>query len=151
MQIGKPREIYEQPSSQFVADFVGQTNLSAAPSPRSTGAGRCRVRTAIGELKVNAAHGVVRDAAVVISVRPEDLELSEQEFKPEADDNVIRATVHAKDFLGEYLDFHVKVGDVVLQARSHPSLRTATGDPIFVRMRAEKCVAIRTDVAPRGA
>ena len=52
--------------------------------------------------------------------------------------------------LGEYLDFHVKVGDVVLQARAHPSLRTPTGDPIFVRMRAEKCVAIRTDAAPRG-
>ena len=74
-------------------------------------------------------------------------------FRPGADENVIRATVHAKDFLGEYLDFHVKVGDVVLQARAHPSLRTPTGDPIFVRMRAEKCVAIRTDAdmpAPGG-
>jgi hypothetical protein len=38
----------------------------------------------------------------------------------------------------------------VLQARAHPSLRTATGDPIFVRMRAQKCVAIRTDAAARG-
>ena len=50
---------------------------------------------------------------------------------------------HAKDFLGEYLDFQVKVGDVVLQARAHPSLRTPTGDPIYVRMKADKCVAIR--------
>jgi hypothetical protein len=30
----------------------------------------------------------------------------------------------------------------VLLARVHPSLRTPTGDPIHVRMRAEKCVAI---------
>ncbi len=110
--------------------------------------GRARVVTGIGELKVHAADGVVRDAAVVVSVRPEDLELSDQEFKPGVDDNVIRATVHAKDFLGEYLDFYVKVGDVVLQARAHPSLRTPTGDPIFVRMQAEKCVAIRSDTVP---
>ena len=126
VQIGTPRQIYEQPANQFVADFVGQTNfVGGTVTAVDDGAGRCRVKTAIGELKVHAAEGVVRDAAVVISVRPEDLELSEQEIKPEDDDNVIRATVHAKDFLGEYLDFHVKVGDVVLQARAHPSLRTA--------------------------
>jgi iron(III) transport system ATP-binding protein len=150
VQIGTPRQIYEQPTNQFVADFVGQTNFVGGTVTAVEGAGRCRVKTAFGELKVLATHGVARDAAVVVSVRPEDLELSEQEIKPEAGDNVIRATVHAKDFLGEYLDFYVKVGDVVLQARAHPSLRTPTGEPIFVRMRAEKCVAIRTDTAPRG-
>jgi hypothetical protein len=30
----------------------------------------------------------------------------------------------------------------VLQAKAHPSLRTPTGDPIYLRMKAEKCVAI---------
>jgi iron(III) transport system ATP-binding protein len=149
VQIGTPRQIYEQPTDRFVADFVGQTNFVAGTVTALDGADRCRVRTGLGELKVLAADGLAPDAAVVVSVRPEDVELSEQELTPAADDNVIRATVHAKDFLGEYLDFHVKVGDVVLQARAHPSLRTPTGDPIFVRMRAEKCVAIRTDVAPR--
>jgi hypothetical protein len=28
--------------------------------------------------------------------------------------NVYKGTVSTKDFLGDYLDFHVKVGDVVL-------------------------------------
>ena len=152
VQIGTPRQIYEQPANQFVADFVGQTNfVGGTVTAVDAGSGRCLVNSAIGELKVHAGEGVARNAAVVVSVRPEDLELSEQEIRPGDGDNVIRATVHAKDFLGEYLDFHVKVGDVVLQARAHPSLRTPTGDPIYVRMRAEKCVAIRTDAAPRGA
>jgi iron(III) transport system ATP-binding protein len=150
VQIGTPRAIYEQPTNQFVADFVGQTNFVGGTVTAVDGAGNCQVRTALGELKALATDGVARDATVVVSVRPEDLELSEQEIRPEAGDNVIRATVYAKDFLGEYLDFHVKVGDVVLQARAHPSLRTPTGEAIFVRMRAEKCVAIRADAAPRG-
>jgi iron(III) transport system ATP-binding protein len=151
VQIGTPRQIYEQPANQFVADFVGQTNfVGGTVTAVDGGSSRCVVKTALGDLKAHAADGVVRDAAVVVSVRPEDLELSEQELKAEDSDNVVRATVHAKDFLGEYLDFQVKVGDVVLQARAHPSLRTPTGDPIYVRMRAEKCVAIRTDTAPRG-
>jgi iron(III) transport system ATP-binding protein len=152
VQIGSPRQIYEQPANQFVADFVGQTNFIRGTVAALDSDGRARVVTGIGEMKVHAADGVVRDAAVVVSVRPEDLELSEREFQPGADDNVIRAIVHAKDFLGEYLDFQVKVGDVVLQARAHPSLRTPTGDPIFVRMQADKCVAIRSDsVPPEGS
>jgi len=77
-----------------------------------------------------------------VSVRPEDIELSEAEPAAGADDNVCRATVSGKEFLGDYLDFHVKVGDLVLLAKAHPSLRTPTGEPIFLRMKADKCVAI---------
>ena len=33
----------------------------------------------------------------------------------------------------------------MLQARAHPSLRTPTGDPIYIRMKAEKCIAIPSD------
>jgi len=57
-------------------------------------------------------------------------------------DTVCVGVVDAKVFLGEYLDFRVKIGDVVLLARAHPSLRTPVGDRIFVRMRAEKCMAL---------
>jgi iron(III) transport system ATP-binding protein len=103
----------------------------------------------MGEIKAHAAAGVTKNNTVIVSVRPEDVELSEKELSPNAGENVIRATVHAKDFLGEYLDFHVKVGDVVLQARAHPSLRTPTGDPIYVRMKADKCVAIPSDMPPK--
>jgi iron(III) transport system ATP-binding protein len=56
---------------------------------------------------------------------------------------VCKATVIGRDFLGDYLDFQVAVGDVVLLAKAHPSLRTPAGEPIYLRMKAEKCVAIR--------
>ena len=59
--------------------------------------------------------------------------------------------VAAKVFLGDHLDFQVKVGEFALLARVHPSLRTPTGDPIQVRMRAARCVAIAEAAAPRAA
>ena len=96
----------------------------------------------MGELKAHAGEGVSRNMAVIVSVRPEDVELSEGPPATADGDNVYQGTVSAKDFLGDYLDFHVKVGDVVLQARAHPSLRTPTGDAIYLRMKADKCVAI---------
>jgi iron(III) transport system ATP-binding protein len=91
---------------------------------------------------VQASQGVAKDSPVTVSVRPEDVELSEQAPSAADGDNVCKAVVTAKDFLGEHLDFQVKVGEVVLLARAHPSLRTPVGDPIYLRMKAEKCTAI---------
>ena len=68
--------------------------------------------------------------------------LSEQAPQHADGTNVITGTVYAKAFFGEYLDFQVKVGESVLLARAHPSLRTPIGGPIHMRMRAEKCIAI---------
>src|SRR5207302_6899432 len=106
--------------------------------------------SALGDIRAHAAEGVAKNNTVTISVRPEDVELSEQEPEASEGDNIIRATVHSKDFLGEYLDFQVRVGDVVLQSRAHPSLRTPAGEPIFVRMRSEKCVAIPPAATPQS-
>ena len=80
-------------------------------------------------------------------MRPEDVELSEAEPTVDGDDNVYAGKVATRDFLGDYLDFQVKVGDVVLLARAHPSLRRRPAKPIYVRMKPEKCVAISTDIA----
>ena len=148
VQVGTPRQIYETPNSRFVADFVGTTNFIGG-TVLTVDSGGCLVSSAMGEIKAHAGEGVTKNEKVIVSIRPEDVELSEQEVRAASDETVIRATVHAKDFLGEYLDFHVKVGDVVLQARAHPSMRTPTGDPIYVRMKADKCVAIPSDMTPK--
>jgi iron(III) transport system ATP-binding protein len=143
VQVGSPRDIYERPRNKFVADFVGNTNfIDGTMLSASAGNGRCRVATRLGELNVQCVENLAQGAPVLVSVRPEDVELSESEPAPAGDDNLCRGIVDAKVFLGDYLDFQVKVADTVLLARVHPSLRTPTGDPIHVRMRAEKCVAI---------
>jgi iron(III) transport system ATP-binding protein len=141
VQVGTPRQIYEQPTEKFVADFVGSTNFIGG-TVETIADGSCVVRSAMGELKAHAGEGVSRNMAVIVSVRPEDVELSEGPPPTVDGENVYKGTVSTKDFLGDYLDFHVKVGDVVLQAKAHPSLRTPTGDAIYLRMKAHKCVAI---------
>ena len=152
VQIGSPRDIYERPRNKFVADFVGSTNfIDGKMISGAAGNGRCRVATALGEMNVQCVESLSTGAPVVVSVRPEDVELSEAAPVREDDDNLCRGTVEAKVFLGDYLDFQVKVGDSLLLARVHPSLRTPTGEPVHVRMRAEKCVAIAEAAAPRIA
>jgi iron(III) transport system ATP-binding protein len=142
VQIGSPREIYERPCNRFVADFIGTTNFIDGQLIEQDGDGRCRVATPVGALNVRCLDRLHRNAAVIVSVRPEDVELSEQAPEGADLDTVCTGVVDAKAFLGEHLDFHVKIGDLVLLARAHPSLRTPVGDRIFVRMRAEKCIAL---------
>ena len=148
VQIGSPRDIYERPVNRFVADFVGTTNFVNAVVVAANGDGRCRVGTPLGELNVQCADQAMKNDAVVISVRPEDVELTEQAPPPTAADNVCVGVVDAKAFLGDYLDFQVKIGDFILLARVHPSLRTPVGERIYVRMRADKCIAVPAAGAP---
>ena len=144
-QVGTPRDIYERPASQFVADFVGNTNfidgvvVSCAPhadhDQRS-----CVVRSEMGDLKVHSAQELHHGDRVTVSIRPEDVELSEE--RP-AGDNVWGGRVDQKVFLGEALDFQVAVGARTLFSRRHPTLRTKIGEAIFVQLRPDKCVALK--------
>jgi iron(III) transport system ATP-binding protein len=148
VQIGSPADIYQRPRDRFVADFIGTTNLFDAAVITADGeTGRCRVGTALGELHVQGNVGLSRNDAVVVSIRPEDVELFDEPPERGDGDNLWRGTVDAKVFLGDYLDFQVKVGERLLLARAHPSLRAAPGAPVHVRIKAEKCIAI-PDRAP---
>src|SRR5690348_2368362 len=57
-QIGTPRQIYETPNSQFVADFVGTTNFIGGTVTALESGGLCLVSSAMGEIKAHAADGV---------------------------------------------------------------------------------------------
>src|SRR5260221_5812377 len=73
-----PPEIYTRPVNSFVADFVGSTNfLDGAVLGPDAEAGRFRVRTEIGDVTVLATELLRVEDKVLISVRPEDLELSQ--------------------------------------------------------------------------
>ncbi len=142
-QIGTPREIYERPLNRFVADFVGTTNfLEGTVLARGADPGYYRVGTEIGQFEILSNEELRSNDRIVFSVRPEDVELVEA--RPEGR-NVWEARVDQKVFLGEFVDFQVKLGERILLARCHPSLRTRIGDAIFVKLHPEKCVAVKAD------
>src|SRR3954462_2747927 len=140
-QIGTPREIYERPVNQFVADFVGSSNfLDATVRAADGAAGYYRVESALGVMKALGLEPLQADDTVVVSVRPEDVHLSEA--RPDGE-NVWQGMVDQKVFLGESVDFQVVVGERRGQARAPPSLRPRGGEPIFLRVEPEKCVALK--------
>jgi iron(III) transport system ATP-binding protein len=140
-QLGSPREVYERPRNQFVADFVGTTNfVKGTVSGTDAAAGFYRIASEVGELKARGVDSLKSGEEVVLSIRPEDVELSERRQDGE---NTYQATVDQKVFLGEFVDFQVRIGRRSVQSRAHPSLRTRVGEGLYVRIDPEKCVALK--------
>ncbi len=140
-QIGSPRDIYERPQTQFVADFVGTTNFVDGTVVAATGQDQhYLIDTEIGRLLSVSVEAVGVGQKVVLSIRPEDVRLSEQRLAP--GQNVIEGVIDQKVFLGESLDWQLKVGGRTLLSRTHPTIYTKVGEPVWAHIDAAKCVAM---------
>ena len=140
-QLGAPREVYERPRNQFVADFIGTTNfVRGTVDGVDSSPGFYRIAAEIGTLKARGVDSLKAGEEVVLSIRPEDIVLSEERQQGE---NTYDATVDQKVFLGEFVDFQVRIGGRAVQSRAHPSLRTRVGEPLYVRIDPDKCVALK--------
>ena len=75
-QIGSPSDVYEEPSTAYVADFLGVSNLMDATCDGSDAGGRGKVR--LGEFELAAGHGDTdAQGDVKIVIRPERVLLEE--------------------------------------------------------------------------
>jgi spermidine/putrescine transport system ATP-binding protein len=74
-QVGPPKEVYEQPSTAYVADFLGVSNLMDAVAYGHVDGG-CRVK--LGEFELVAGEGEPdAQGEVKVSIRPERIDLEE--------------------------------------------------------------------------
>jgi spermidine/putrescine transport system ATP-binding protein len=75
-QVGPPKEIYEEPATAYVADFLGVSNLMEA-SAHGLGDGGCTVR--LGEFDLVAGQGEAdTQGPSKITIRPERVDLEPQ-------------------------------------------------------------------------
>ncbi len=97
-QIGTPGEVYENPATVFVADFLGVSNLMDA-EPIAWGTGECTVR--IGEFSLRATCGETQArGAVKIVARPERLRLLEHGAGSEGRPNCLPGIVDRAIYVG---------------------------------------------------
>ncbi len=92
-QVGTPMEVYEQPATPFVADFVGKVNVL-----RSVALGNHRFQVGDMELQCDACDGAFEPGeAVNLYLRPEDRAV---EHLREDTANRLQAMVTKVEFLG---------------------------------------------------
>jgi spermidine/putrescine transport system ATP-binding protein len=109
-QVGTPQEIYEQPTSLFVADFIGTSNILAGELAGSA-AGWARVRLATGdEIRVPAARLPVGARRLRIVLRPDHMSLTAT--PPAAGEtNAIPVEVENIAYLGTHRQVALRTAD----------------------------------------
>jgi spermidine/putrescine transport system ATP-binding protein len=76
-QVGPPKEVYEEPRTTYVADFLGVSNLMDAVALGPSPEGHCRIR--LGDFEVVASHGNLGARGdVKIVIRPERVRIEAQ-------------------------------------------------------------------------
>jgi iron(III) transport system ATP-binding protein len=139
-QEGAPREIYLQPKSKFVANFIGSTNQLNGHVSKTGDDGTGIVRTDAGEISCALIAGLGHGANVVVVVRPESAVLHQK--KPNQMKNIIEGKIGAAMFLGEYLECTVEVGHNVLQIHQPHTLQVRRGDAVWVELPPGECMAL---------
>ncbi|MHC4887271.1 MAG: ABC transporter ATP-binding protein [Planctomycetota bacterium] len=98
LQVGTPEQVYHNPESAFVAQFLGQTNLLQGVAAGSS------VETDLGPVPL----AVPTQGRVRISVRPEDVELA-----PGGAGEIV-----ARDFTGADCTYRVRLGEALYLAHT---------------------------------
>jgi molybdate/tungstate transport system ATP-binding protein len=129
-QIGSMEDIFQRPSSTFVADFVGMKNIFATQF-RDTKALIHDLIVELGREAINS-HGY-------IAIRPEDIVISKEAFTSSMR-NTFRGKVTGALDQGLYYEVHVQVGRVTLKSlitkRSLFELKIHEGRKVFVSFKS---------------
>lgn len=99
LQLGAPQNVYREPASAFVAEFLGHTNLLAGHAEGMS------AETDIGRVALNAS----ASGPVTLSLRPEDLWLARSD-NDEADDDD-DAVIIDREFRGHDYFYVLQRGD----------------------------------------
>jgi iron(III) transport system ATP-binding protein len=131
-QAGSPEEIYDRPRSEFVARFIGSSNVIRG---QAVDANHLRVGDTVlrcvGDKLAAGAEGA-------ISVRQHVIRL--WATAPHSMDNVVPGTVVRQVFLGASRDYMIAAADgTQLRVVTTPAENIAQGAPVWLYLPPERC------------
>lgn len=129
VQVGTPTEIYEYPTSKFVADFIGSVNMFEG---RLVEDEPDHVRIDSHELggTVYVDHGIsaAPEATVWTAIRPEKINIGRE--RPDGPDNVVHGVVREIAYMGDMSVFLVAIDSGRMVRVSRPNIVRQAEDRI---------------------
>jgi iron(III) transport system ATP-binding protein len=132
IQEGTPREIYTAPRTQFVADFIGESNFLSGTVEAYGDNSHATISTAAGTLTAVCPSEVGIGDVVTVGIRPQDLSTDTRMTQP---GSLVRCVIEQVLYVGEHYDYIVRAGETQLSMRLGANvdrLRRGTEVDIFV-------------------
>jgi iron(III) transport system ATP-binding protein len=134
-QLGTPEDIYDRPQSEFVARFIGASNVIKGEARDEN-----HVAFAGATLQVVGAKLKAGQSAAV-AVRQHDIQLTTQ--APRSPDNTVKATVTRQVFLGASRDYMVETADgTTLRIVTSTENAVARGTEVWLTLPPKRCRAL---------
>jgi len=133
-QSGSPEEIYDRPRSEFVARFIGSSNVI-----KGKGLDVSRVDFAGTSLRC-VGEKISSGVPTAVSIRPHDIAISATQRQGE---NIVPATVVRQVFLGGNRDYMVESKDgTQLRVLTAAGENIAQGSAVWLHLPPERCRAL---------
>jgi iron(III) transport system ATP-binding protein len=134
-QLGTPEEIYDRPQSEFVARFIGASNVIKGVARDEN-----HVEFAGAVLQVVGAKLTAGQNAAV-AIRQHDIQLSTT--APATPDNSVKATVTRQVFLGASRDYMVETSDgTTLRVITPTATPVLPGSEVWLTLPPQRCRAL---------
>ena len=134
-QAGSPEDIYDRPRSEFVARFIGMSNVvrGKALDASTVSFAGVPLRVTGGPLQAGSE--------IPVSIRQHQIRLIAKE--PDVKDNVVAAKVVRQVFLGSSRDYMVEVADgTQLRVVTSAGEGVPPGATVWVHLPSERCRAL---------
>jgi iron(III) transport system ATP-binding protein len=134
-QLGTPEDIYARPQSEFVARFIGASNVI-----KGTARDADHIAFAGSTLRVTGAKLTTGQNAAV-AIRQHDIQLSVH--APAASENSIKATVARQVYLGASRDYVVETADgTSLRVVTPTETAVSKGSEVWLTLPPDRCRAL---------
>ena len=150
-QIGTPQEVYQTPRTQFVADFMGASNIfSGRVIAVSTDTAPCastqtiQIETEAGLRVISRGDQEISSgASVSFSIRPEAIQIFPRDWDWSAD-NKFDGRIVGKLYLGDVTELEVALGENTaitsrIQSRIDQEFGFKEGDRVSIGWNADDC------------
>jgi putrescine transport system ATP-binding protein len=146
VQVAPPAEIYEQPNSRWIAQFIGDVNLFEAKVVADASPFLVAESAVAGPLHALRPAGVSPGADIAIAVRPEKIHISRETTRPPA--NAVSGVVSDIGYLGDFSLYKVRLdnGAILKAAMANVSRRAepppALGERVTLDWPAEAAIVL---------
>jgi len=134
-QLGSPEDIYDRPQSEFVARFIGASNVIKGVARDANHVFFADTTLQVVGAKLTAGH------SAPVAIRQHDIQLSTR--APANPQNALKARVTRQVFLGASRDYLVEVaGGTALRVVTTPGNIVAEGSEVWLELPSERCRAL---------
>ena len=144
VQVGSPKEIYSRPNSEFVANFVGRSNLLRGRLAQAVASNQVAiVNTSSGIISCLFPQAMDSSHQVAVLVRPENIGIANgagAEVSARCENRLAGTLVH-QTYLGDANEYLVSVGGTEILVRGS-TCTAAPGDNVSLYFAARDAVAL---------